>query len=691
MNSVVPADIYELDSESIVKDEPKGDVEAGPEAEGACFDVLDMVEEPFDEIRANYFSSDEEADKMYSPCDSSSEPDSPNQTLDSTADNFVADRRSVDADDVDMEEVFEMIDGDPNDYEECYVAERPPSPPENPIPRGWKQVYHESGASIFVHIETNVCSLSRPYFLGTNSTKLHVLPTTPVPCLRYRTYKENKNVDVAEYAATLTSTIGNSEPAVDRVITDTNASKCPVSSLTSKDSGPPADVAVTDTSSMCPASSLTSVNSVIPDSSETMSTRNAAISAENIAILDSNATVSGSNVVGSGENPTISAENTSSDRKLQASPVHFTLYAENVLNTAKALASDADSIQFHMDVATSNPATTAGVEDAVISDSDPGSVTCTESAVTSGIEAMLLECTSDVIMTDVSATVSDTDVAKSSIEVTIPSTVTHSESLETTSETAVPRTKEIDTVSSDEHMISEVAVSSPSNNCDTMISAADSVASTSSTTDAIASALPTAPDTTKATSPTEDVTASTSNAAAPDDVTRPSAMDTETTLTHNDADDSERKVEEHLLDYCKRLFKFKKIKYLKFRSWDVRRTYLRTLRNERNRRRCPFSNNKFVSFPIETKDDAGKVVATKKWIINPRGRSYVAILHEYLQQSKKTQPEYKFTEVDNARNPYAATVVVNGTEYGTGFGMSKKEAKFEAAKATLEVPISFSK
>ncbi|XP_065226373.1 microprocessor complex subunit DGCR8-like [Planococcus citri] len=137
-------------------------------------------------------------------------------------------------------------------------------------------------------------------------------------------------------------------------------------------------------------------------------------------------------------------------------------------------------------------------------------------------------------------------------------------------------------------------------------------------------------------------------------------------------------------NYCKRLFQFTKIKYLKFRSWDVRRTYLRTLRNERNRRKRPFSD-KLITFPIVKKNEEGKIISIKKWVINPRGKSYVAILHEYLQQSLKTQPVYAFSEVDNARTPYAATVIVNGDEYGSGVGMSKREAKLEAAKATLLV------
>ena len=58
----------------------------------------------------------------------------------------------------------------------------------------------------------------------------------------------------------------------------------------------------------------------------------------------------------------------------------------------------------------------------------------------------------------------------------------------------------------------------------------------------------------------------------------------------------------------------------------------------------------------------------------------VCLLHEYVQQSLKTQPYYSFTELDNAATPYAATVRINELEYGRGTGSSKKIAKSEAAR-----------
>ena len=96
--------------------------------------------------------------------------------------------------------------------------------------------------------------------------------------------------------------------------------------------------------------------------------------------------------------------------------------------------------------------------------------------------------------------------------------------------------------------------------------------------------------------------------------------------------------------------------------------------------------------------------------MNPAGKSYVCILHEYVQHALKKQPAYTFKEIgilecwlcigfvslfivksicstENAATPYSATVLINGMQYGTGVGSSKKAAKAEAAKATLEVLI----
>jgi microprocessor complex subunit DGCR8 len=58
----------------------------------------------------------------------------------------------------------------------------------------------------------------------------------------------------------------------------------------------------------------------------------------------------------------------------------------------------------------------------------------------------------------------------------------------------------------------------------------------------------------------------------------------------------------------------------------------------------------------------------------------VCLLHEYVQQSLKSQPVYTFTELENAATPYEATVTINQIEYGREVGSSKRLAKARAAR-----------
>ena len=58
----------------------------------------------------------------------------------------------------------------------------------------------------------------------------------------------------------------------------------------------------------------------------------------------------------------------------------------------------------------------------------------------------------------------------------------------------------------------------------------------------------------------------------------------------------------------------------------------------------------------------------------------ICLLHEYVQQSLRSIPKYEFAELDNAANPYSASVTINMIEYGRGVGPSKKIAKARAAR-----------
>nr|CAG4644734.1 EOG090X04U5 [Leptodora kindtii] len=168
-------------------------------------------------------------------------------------------------------------------------------------------------------------------------------------------------------------------------------------------------------------------------------------------------------------------------------------------------------------------------------------------------------------------------------------------------------------------------------------------------------------------------------------------------------------------EYCSKLFRFKTVRLMRFRTWAARRKHTKQRKQRQAFISCKSvpgssdtgNNNQVVTLPKGTKlitfpignvvtsaastttrsgnDEAGG--SRREWIMNPAGKSYVCILHEYVQHALKKQPCYQFKEIENAATPYSATVLINGMQYGSGVGSSKKAAKAEAAKATLEVLI----
>lgn len=127
-----------------------------------------------------------------------------------------------------------------------------------------------------------------------------------------------------------------------------------------------------------------------------------------------------------------------------------------------------------------------------------------------------------------------------------------------------------------------------------------------------------------------------------------------------------------------------------FRSWSARRKFTKNKKHIKNLQRPTLPDGtKLITFPIlSAEGEQGKDTrARKEWIMNPNGKSYVCILHEYVQHALKKQPTYEFKELENAATPYSATVSINDLKYGTGFGTSKKQAKAEAARETLEILI----
>ncbi|XP_043191933.1 microprocessor complex subunit DGCR8-like isoform X2 [Amphibalanus amphitrite] len=141
---------------------------------------------------------------------------------------------------------------------------------------------------------------------------------------------------------------------------------------------------------------------------------------------------------------------------------------------------------------------------------------------------------------------------------------------------------------------------------------------------------------------------------------------------------------EEMHKYCARRFQFKTIHLMKFNTWRERRHYLRKKRTQRPQMS---SKTKLLSFPVRPSRKSAAVPGTRlrEWVLNPGGKSYVCILHEYLQHVLREQPVYSYSELKNAATPYGATVSLNSVQYGSGYGSSKKQAKSEAAKATLQI------
>ncbi|KPU72818.1 uncharacterized protein Dana_GF22976, isoform B [Drosophila ananassae] len=161
-------------------------------------------------------------------------------------------------------------------------------------------------------------------------------------------------------------------------------------------------------------------------------------------------------------------------------------------------------------------------------------------------------------------------------------------------------------------------------------------------------------------------------------------------VTVNENTQKESVTPEQLNSYCQNLFKFKVIRVLRFRSWNARRKFTKNRKHIKNIQRPTLPDGtKLIKFPILAAAGEGSTNprGRREWIMNPNGKSYVCILHEYVQHALKTQPTYEFKELQNAATPYSATVSVKNLKYGTGFGTSKKQAKSEAARITLEILI----
>lgn len=130
-------------------------------------------------------------------------------------------------------------------------------------------------------------------------------------------------------------------------------------------------------------------------------------------------------------------------------------------------------------------------------------------------------------------------------------------------------------------------------------------------------------------------------------------------------------------EYCKKRFNFKTIRVMRFKSWSARRKFTKNRKHIKHLQRPTLpEGTKLISFPVlsaEVQDPNSTTPTTqqrpkKEWVMNPNGKSFVCILHEYVQHAWKKQPSYEFKELENSATPYLATVSINNLKYGTGYG-----------------------
>nr|XP_054749569.1 microprocessor complex subunit DGCR8-like isoform X1 [Lytechinus pictus] len=131
-----------------------------------------------------------------------------------------------------------------------------------------------------------------------------------------------------------------------------------------------------------------------------------------------------------------------------------------------------------------------------------------------------------------------------------------------------------------------------------------------------------------------------------------------------------------LQEYLSRIFQFEKIAIKRFKSWASRRKYTKAVKNKE---RPQFPGGPKV-LRCQLEGNTGR-----EFVINAQDKTPVCILHEYAQRVMRTQPQYVFGESRNASAPFEAVVEIKGVKYGRGEATSKRLAKAEAAKKTLDI------
>lgn len=89
-----------------------------------------------------------------------------------------------------------------------------------------------------------------------------------------------------------------------------------------------------------------------------------------------------------------------------------------------------------------------------------------------------------------------------------------------------------------------------------------------------------------------------------------------------------------------------------------------------------------IDIPEEFKDENKNRTS---WRVNMLNKTPVALIDEYARFFLKSKVDYQLREVTDHKNPFICTVILNGVNYASENGTSKKLAKQKACESTLKI------
>ncbi|CAL8095167.1 unnamed protein product [Calicophoron daubneyi] len=142
---------------------------------------------------------------------------------------------------------------------------------------------------------------------------------------------------------------------------------------------------------------------------------------------------------------------------------------------------------------------------------------------------------------------------------------------------------------------------------------------------------------------------------------------------------------EEIRAYCRRLFEIKVVSSSFHRGSEKRGPGTEEKATDGSEKLLPLpEETKMIRYQLPASENERGRKQLKEGLINMTGKTFVCILHEYCQNVIRRPPTYETVVLENDRNPYQLTVMIDGKPYATGVGQSKKQARSEAARKALE-------